>query len=143
MKPYDVKADSADQSLHWTVVRFFPDDDALPGEYALCDAENTIRGSFTGADSLALYLAYALQEVDRLRGIVDQRPVTADGVVVVPGMMLWYWIDGPTKRLLASYKLHIHHTESTLTEMDGWKHFYDCYSTRAAAEAAASKGEGT
>lgn len=64
---------------------------------------------------------------------LDESGELVQDVLVVPGMVLWYWIKGPTKYLLASYKLHIHHTESSLTEMDGWKHFYDCYNTPEAA----------
>ncbi len=66
--------------------------------------------------------------------LTDEGELVQD-VPVVPGMVLWYWIEEPTKYLLGSTKLHIHYTESFLTEMDGWKHFCDCYSTREAAKA--------
>lgn len=77
-------------------------------------------------------------ELTDLRDTVGKLPKTADGVVVTPGMEIWYWMDS-TSPILCCCKLHTHHTESTLTEMDGWKKFQDCYSTEAAARAAERK----
>ncbi len=61
-------------------------------------------------------------------------PKTADGVIVVSGMEIWYWISDT---ILASCNLHTFHTRATLTKMDGWLKFHHCYSTEAAARAAA------
>lgn len=45
----------------------------------------------TLTENTRCYIAELEQKVERLRGVVDKLPKTADGVPIVPGMRLWFW----------------------------------------------------
>lgn len=84
-------------------------------------------------------------ERDRLAGVVERLPKTADGVPVVPGQLIWptadYWIDGDDDGTPLKYRLYVvDHDGSVLTEEDELS-VSKCYSTRAAAEAAKGVGK--
>ena len=86
----------------------------------------------------------AAEEIDRLRAIVDQYPKTADGVSVVPGMVLWRRSFGKSHRMevvslddLSSdwpvtVRMSSHDGGSSTYR---W-HVQACYSTRGTAEEA-------
>tara|TARA_R110000803_G_scaffold43701_7_gene93050 strand:+ start:6327 stop:6626 length:300 start_codon:yes stop_codon:yes gene_type:complete len=66
-----------------------------------------------------------------LLAVVEKLPVTADGVVVVPGMPLWGWVDR-------------HDGTPGLAHRQNWMvwrvaEINRCYSTKATAEAARAK----
>jgi len=71
----------------------------------------------------------------KLQAIVDKLPKTADGVAVMPGMKIWLDdSDGPVERV----------DTAICTTPGPQVHWYEpiwsqCYSTRAAAEAAKEK----
>lgn len=66
---YDVKADRNRNTLSGTVV-------AMAGSYEIRSETGELRGRFTGADSLAVHLAFALEEIDRLQAALDKVPKT-------------------------------------------------------------------
>ena len=73
------------------------------------------------------------RELEQLRAIVDKLPKTADGVPVVPGMMVW--------RVLLSGSLDYREVVSIISSdvvslNDIGAYFGDLYSTREAAEKA-------
>jgi len=104
---------------HWPVFGWYNDED-------FCRAYNT-----------AVQLA---DEVERLRAIVDKLPKTADGVPVVPGMTLWdsIWLGRP----FGVQQLSVFCPNASRSEWmcnEGEVDVSQCYSTRAAAEAAGEK----
>lgn len=77
-------------------------------------------------------LMHVRAERDRLQAIVDLMPKTADGVPVVPGMMLYYPVRGHTGVIQDEALVGIP------TDWDeAWTDCDECYSTKEAAEAAA------
>ena len=91
-------------------------------------------------------------KIERLQEIVAKLPKTADGVPVVPGQAIWYWLEKnngdvaspaearqATSPILACCKIYCFNPTSVMSDMDGWIGHRFCYSTREAAEAA--KGE--
>jgi len=81
--------------------------------------------------------------VERLRAIVEKLPKTADGVPVVPGMVIWppEFIEdeqGATVKIIARDNL----TGDMLEHGTSLLWIGKCYSTREAAEAARRVVEG-
>lgn len=76
-------------------------------------------GTYLSADELLELCGLQHAEVERLQAIVDKLPKTADGVPVVPGMVVWKSNCEPTNvgMLLGTWVCQ-------------------CYSTHEAAEAA-------
>jgi len=75
----------------------------------------------------------AADEIERLRAIVDKLPKTADGVTVVPGMLLYHYATGRPLGNVVTYTagMRAHGQWAVAAYPVG-----DCYSTREAAEAA-------
>ncbi len=79
-----------------------------------------------------------LAKIERLQAIIDKLPKTADGVPVVPGMILFdpVWID----RHFPIEELLVYCPDATRSEWhDGEVDVSQCYSTKAAAKAAKGK----
>jgi len=85
----------------------------------------------------------AADVIDRLQAIVDKLPRTADGVAIVPGMVVYKWFECPPG-IQAIDVVDVCDTEDITCEINkgefkGWTDVVesqDCYSTREAAEAA-------
>ena len=75
----------------------------------------------------------AADEIARLTAIVDKLPKTADGVTVVPGMLLYHYATGRPLGNVVTYTagMRAHGQWAVAAYPVG-----DCYSTREAAEAA-------
>jgi len=69
-----------------------------------------------------------LAELDRLRAMEDKLPKTADGVAVVPGMMVWYRTGHHVVHRTVEMRAQLRNM--ACMSVSG------CYSTREAAEAA-------
>jgi len=85
-------------------------------------------------------LSEAKAEIERLQTIVDKLPKTADGVPVVPGMVLHdpIWIEDP----FGVHQLLVFCPNARRSEWscnDGEVDTSQCYSTREAAQAAKEK----
>jgi len=129
----------------------------LNGEmYIRLDA---IAGSKDHSQELRELARWACDSIDcliaeggKLQDIVDQLPVTADGVPITPRSQC-YFSSGVEAAVLAVWfcgTLSLQsHDERTGLPTNDWKLFltaerHNCYSTREAAEAAlADRGEGT
>ncbi len=72
-------------------------------------------------------------EITRLRAIVATLPKTADGVTAYPGLPMWTWLCGSDVNDRSIYEIIAPQLRSNGV-------YNDCYSTRAAAVAAA-KGD--
>jgi hypothetical protein len=100
-------------------------------------------------------LAERAKDVAAMEEALGKLPRTADGVVVVPGTRVWYVREGyePEAHVIRGYE----YESSTVVAPDGYANgcvFFSpsgstsiwrwdqCYSTRAAALAAAAKGQG-
>lgn len=74
------------------------------------------------------------QQYEKLQGVLDKLPKTADGVSVVPGMTIFNCHGDEAEAILKAYE-----------DGDWWwgkgprAYFDECYSTKAAAEAAKGK----
>jgi hypothetical protein len=107
------------------------------------------------SEALDLLTALA-KDVAATEEALGKLPRTADGVVVVPGTRVWYVREGlePEAHVIRGYE----YESSTVIAPDGYANgcvFFSpsgstsiwrwdqCYSTRAAALAAAAKGQGT
>jgi hypothetical protein len=80
-------------------------------------------------------LAERAKDVAAMEEALGKLPRTADGVVVVPGTRVWYVREGyePEAHVIRGYE----YESSTVVAPDGYAN-----STRAAALAAAAKGQG-
>jgi len=82
-------------------------------------------------------LTRAVDEIERLRAIVDRLPVTADGVSVTPGMVLWVWTDNGELIWFAATDFYGGPDDWwTQPGQDPYCIQDDCYSTQAAVQAA-------
>jgi hypothetical protein len=120
-----------------------------PAQSALCNqAFDALR------DAMPILTALA-KDVAAMEEALGKLPRTADGVVVVPGTRVWYVREGlePEAHVIRGYE----YESSTVIAPDGYANgcvFFSpsgstsiwrwdqCYSTRAAALAAAAKGQG-
>lgn len=72
-------------------------------------------------------VGFMIDEIKRLRAIVDKLPTTVDGVPIVPGTDVW-------RKCSACH--HVHPWRSYDRPDFSTKVLAECYSTREAAEAA-------
>jgi hypothetical protein len=87
-----------------------------------------------------LALGAVLDEIERLRAIVAKLPKTADGAPVVPGMTLFYiHPKGKVYSVLIGFDLDETWVNYAANGDRARLGIGDCYSTRAAAEAAGGK----
>lgn len=82
-------------------------------------------------------LRWAVAEIKRLQAIVDKLPKTADGVPVVPGMVLYSsaFICGAFRHPETVKGMCAYADPDTSGWMDGELDVHDLYSTQEAAEA--------
>jgi len=80
-------------------------------------------------------------EIERLRAVVAKLPHTADGVPVVPGMVVWtaYW-SGPRKEVVAEFVVQV---DKPTIWASGLADVGQLYSTKEAAEAARGGSDGS
>lgn len=62
---YDVRDAKDRGETAWTVL-------CLAGIYELRDGNHVLRGKFNGPETLSMHLAFALEEVDRLRAVLRE-----------------------------------------------------------------------
>lgn len=99
----------------------------------------SFKGSTISEQSITCKDRFHRQRIKDLEAIVGKLPKTADGVVVVPGMKLFYlWqLDGISD--IVEYEVWaVTHQSVYLNRGDEYEHYTkcaSCYSTREAAEA--------
>jgi len=69
-----------------------------------------------------------------LQAIVDSLPKTADGVPVVPGMEVWFWLNDETILVHQKAVQFVEDNQQSIMTSYGWLNVRHCYSTREAAE---------
>lgn len=85
-------------------------------------------------EDLERKLKDAFSSIAHFQTIVDKLPKTKDGVVVAPGMIVW-WYDYAGILRCAKALRYADYTQASIHTQYGWVALFNCYPTREAAEA--------